>query len=627
MGQKTCNGSCIAASACCTDTDCGSGKKCSSGSCIDKTCEEMGQKTCNGSCIAASACCTDTDCGSGKKCSSGSCIDKTCEEMGQKNCEGKCIAKTACCVSGDCASGMKCFDNICIAQTCEDKGLKTCNGSCIAVSECCGGCQPNETCKNGVCVNNETCLSQIMSSGNYAQDANGVIYSKSAPNTAYVIADGAMPFKNPGIAETVKDYRYVYGPSKLAQFSKCAALPVPTLTATSTGFESAEWILNKSLDGVNVKLAGSASYYIDATVVWDNVKFLSSGSGTVEINSPGNVTLGLNADFGTNNGLQYNIRDGAKMTVKGPASGTPVHKAKLLAVWTTAKLTTSGNIDFGTLDNSGTSNSIQAGEYKGEVIVRRGSLTFGSGVKHTGGTVAVYTDAKFYGSGATLNKVAADGYISLSNTTVSDSVSVNFSGGGETANSNGEAYLNNVTTPKLTIDGGIARLYSSGVNTVYVKPWGALHIISNANVNALVLNDYSSTNKVPANLFLYQNARLDVYSLKMNQSAKIRMNYGSYLQVQYMDMCYQNTDGWRTQICYYGVPSGGSVAQINYRGTITKGTTGGRNTRATKNSCIINPGFGTSNSDDNNYWECDWDNSSKGNWYFDTMKNKYRCCK
>ena len=162
---------------------------------------------------------------------------------------------------------------------------------------------------------------------------------------------------------------------------------------------------------------------------------------------------------------------------------------------------------------------------------------------------------------------------------------------------------------------------------MYVKPWGALHIITSANVNALVLNDYSSTNKVPANLFLYQNARLDVYSLKMNQSAKIRMNYGSYLQVQYMDMCYQNTDGWRTQICYYGVPSGGTVAQINYRGTITKGTTGGRNTRATKNSCIINPGFGTSNSDDNNYWECDWDNSSKGSWSFETMKNKYRCCK
>ena len=158
-GQKTCNGSCIAKSACCTDSDCGSDQKCSSGSCVAQTCEDKGQKTCNGSCIAKSACCTDSDCGTNQKCSSGNCVAKTCEEMGQKTCNGKCIGSTACCVSGDCPSGKKCFDNVCIAQTCEDKGLKTCNGSCIANSECCGGCGAGEECQNGTCVNAVPCVS------------------------------------------------------------------------------------------------------------------------------------------------------------------------------------------------------------------------------------------------------------------------------------------------------------------------------------------------------------------------------------------------------------------------------------------------------------------------------------
>ena len=42
--------------------------------CTQKTCEEQGKKTCNGTCIAATACCTDSDCASNKKCKNGSCV-------------------------------------------------------------------------------------------------------------------------------------------------------------------------------------------------------------------------------------------------------------------------------------------------------------------------------------------------------------------------------------------------------------------------------------------------------------------------------------------------------------------------------------------------------------------------
>ncbi len=154
-GLKDCNGSCIAITACCTDSDCGNDKKCSSGNCIAQTCEDKGLKECNGSCIAITTCCTDKDCGNDKKCSSGSCIDQTCEDKGQKTCKGKCIDSTACCVSDDCPSDKKCFANVCIAQTCEDKGLKDCNGSCIAATACCTDkdCTKNRyECVENVCV-------------------------------------------------------------------------------------------------------------------------------------------------------------------------------------------------------------------------------------------------------------------------------------------------------------------------------------------------------------------------------------------------------------------------------------------------------------------------------------------
>ena len=57
-----------------TTANCSGDKKLAGSACDGKyndcralTCEEMGQKTCNGSCIAKSACCTDSDCGTYQK--------------------------------------------------------------------------------------------------------------------------------------------------------------------------------------------------------------------------------------------------------------------------------------------------------------------------------------------------------------------------------------------------------------------------------------------------------------------------------------------------------------------------------------------------------------------------------
>ncbi len=45
--------------------------------CVAKTCEQMGQKTCNGSCIATSECCGG--CPAGHECNDGTCIQTKCE--------------------------------------------------------------------------------------------------------------------------------------------------------------------------------------------------------------------------------------------------------------------------------------------------------------------------------------------------------------------------------------------------------------------------------------------------------------------------------------------------------------------------------------------------------------------
>ncbi len=89
--------------------------------CRSLSCEERGLKTCGSACIAASACCTDSDCGNGNK----ACTNNRCEgcKTGYKLCGSKCISTSTCCTDGQegCDNGYNCSDQgECVRKTCAD---------------------------------------------------------------------------------------------------------------------------------------------------------------------------------------------------------------------------------------------------------------------------------------------------------------------------------------------------------------------------------------------------------------------------------------------------------------------------------------------------------------------------
>ncbi len=98
--------------------------------CESQSCEAQGKKTCNGSCIAQTACCTNSDCSSGYKCSSNSCVKMSCSEQGLKDCNGSCIAQTACC-NCDTSNGYKCQSGSCV-----DIAYARCNSCGKAFYDC-----------------------------------------------------------------------------------------------------------------------------------------------------------------------------------------------------------------------------------------------------------------------------------------------------------------------------------------------------------------------------------------------------------------------------------------------------------------------------------------------------------
>lgn len=61
----------------------------------------VGERDCDGTCIAESACCHSGDCGVGKTCAGGACV---CSD-GLKRCGAVCIAESSCCDAADCTSG------------------------------------------------------------------------------------------------------------------------------------------------------------------------------------------------------------------------------------------------------------------------------------------------------------------------------------------------------------------------------------------------------------------------------------------------------------------------------------------------------------------------------------------
>jgi hypothetical protein len=142
---KRCDSACVEAEgACCTIADCNSRnhEQCDVGShrcaCAD------GFKQCNGQCIADSACCSSTDCGSGKVCNTAS---HGCEcDANSKMCNGTCISKTACCAATD--TGSSCRDG-------STSGVCSSSGRCVECAEESDCTSRNKHCdlSRNTCVN------------------------------------------------------------------------------------------------------------------------------------------------------------------------------------------------------------------------------------------------------------------------------------------------------------------------------------------------------------------------------------------------------------------------------------------------------------------------------------------
>ena len=188
----------------CTGVQCGQGRVCDAGSCVDAhivACRDVvceGEEVCvegncqadpcqGVSCEAGQACwlgtcedesvvaCRQVECSQGEVCQDGACVQDPCVgaqcEAGQLCIDGVCddaCNHTTCGTGFECRLG-RCVEDRCFNVTCEDG--KSCHlGNCVfqgcenvvcGDNEQCGsaGCEPVGTCGDAVCVDGEVCAS------------------------------------------------------------------------------------------------------------------------------------------------------------------------------------------------------------------------------------------------------------------------------------------------------------------------------------------------------------------------------------------------------------------------------------------------------------------------------------
>lgn len=174
--MRDCNGTCIAAGACCQDSDCPAMATGKVGKCdpTSRSCEYTcgaDSKPCGGQCLPQAACCDDTGCTDNLACVANSCSTTQCRS-GFKRCGTACIANATCCRAdgccshADCGACQKCASGRCVNQGGNEDLKKecstgvcrtgTCNGggACAATPDgqngpsCAGECQ---SCKAGAC--------------------------------------------------------------------------------------------------------------------------------------------------------------------------------------------------------------------------------------------------------------------------------------------------------------------------------------------------------------------------------------------------------------------------------------------------------------------------------------------
>ena len=177
MSGLSCGGkyeSCVCARECCSDSMCGSNEACQNGSCVsldpcagitcgaNEVCSNgscvcaSGYKSCNGTCIPNSSCCTDSDCGADEACSKGSCTSTCSYTITAADCSSECKSAGAdSCVRGgttyyaSCGASKCGSDQTCTNGTCVDNckplndeenckwGTKNCSDNCGGYRSCC----------------------------------------------------------------------------------------------------------------------------------------------------------------------------------------------------------------------------------------------------------------------------------------------------------------------------------------------------------------------------------------------------------------------------------------------------------------------------------------------------------
>lgn len=173
VALAACGGSHRAKNSCSRDQECGDGRACVGGYCVDapRTCTSIdpcpsGYNCCGGTCTASQCCVADFDC------ASGYCETGVCKSGARPQCNattpcanGRCLSTIGQCVeclyTDDCDIGL-----VCSAQhTCVQAGGCTAQ-ACAATGLICapeeGGCRPCLTtaeCGNLVCAQNGVCSS------------------------------------------------------------------------------------------------------------------------------------------------------------------------------------------------------------------------------------------------------------------------------------------------------------------------------------------------------------------------------------------------------------------------------------------------------------------------------------
>jgi hypothetical protein len=189
-GQKCMSGTCVAsAPAVCTkDTDCAAGQTCTGGTCTaappatcakDADCAKGSYCSTTGSCTTTAACQSDADCAAlganfGCDLTRNTCVpraptgaackaDCDCAQPGQICSNGTCVPKTLesalmCVFNNECGVSGECVNSMCHRACTSDANCgtgDTCQaGFCFANPKPVGGCVYNADCKTGqVCVN------------------------------------------------------------------------------------------------------------------------------------------------------------------------------------------------------------------------------------------------------------------------------------------------------------------------------------------------------------------------------------------------------------------------------------------------------------------------------------------